>query len=116
MHNFPHPVTRPAARRKSRAWFATAARAATESGDDQLHAWILAREAMAPLDYGAPKAAAVLADQARHAAGSGPTAAAALGAAVAARAYSLNHQPVRLSRLPTPSWRGSPRVSGRTPG
>ncbi|MFD5662621.1 hypothetical protein [Streptomyces hirsutus] len=63
---------------------------------------------MAPLDYGAPKAAADLADQARHAAGSGPTAAAALAAAVAARAYSLNHQPVRLSRLPTPSWRGSP--------
>lgn len=71
-------------RRESRAWFATATRAATESGDDQLHAWILAREAMVPLNYGAPRAAADLADQARHTAGSRPTAAATLAAAVAA--------------------------------
>ncbi|MGC9479208.1 hypothetical protein CJI59_30900 [Streptomyces sp. Alain-F2R5] len=80
-------------RRESRAWFATAARAATESGDAQLHAWVLAREAMVPLNYGAPKAAADLADQARHTAGHRPTAAATLAAAVAARAYALNHQP-----------------------
>ena len=79
-------------RRESRAWFATATRAATESGDDQLRAWVLAREAMVPLNYGAPKAAADLADQARHAAGTRPTAAAVLAAAVAARAYALNHQ------------------------
>ncbi|MFF2937254.1 hypothetical protein [Streptomyces mirabilis] len=79
-------------RRESRAWFATAARASAESGDDQLHAWVLAREAMVPLNYGAPKAAADLADQARHAAGTRPTAAATLAAAVAARAYAVNHQ------------------------
>ncbi|GAA2768681.1 hypothetical protein GCM10010103_77240 [Streptomyces paradoxus] len=80
-------------RRESRAWFATAARAAAESGDDQLHAWVLAREAMVPLNYGAPKAAAGLAERARHVAGHRPTAAATLAAAVAARAYALNHQP-----------------------
>jgi hypothetical protein len=80
-------------RKESRAWFATASRAAAESGDDQLHAWVLAREAMVPLNYGAPKAAARLADQARNTAGTRPTAAAPLAAAVAARAYALNHQP-----------------------
>ena len=80
-------------RRESRAWFATAARASAESGDDQLHAWVLAREAMVPLNYGAPKAAAGLAERARQAAGHRPTAAATLAAAVAARAYALNHQP-----------------------
>ncbi|MEU9471310.1 hypothetical protein AB0D78_32740 [Streptomyces avermitilis] len=79
-------------RRESRAWFATAARAAAESGDDLLHAWVLAREAMVPLNYGAPKAAAGLAERARHLAGHRPTAAATLAAAVAARAYALNHQ------------------------
>ncbi|MEU3620035.1 hypothetical protein ABZ725_48305 [Streptomyces sp. NPDC006872] len=79
-------------RRESRAWFATAAQAAAESGDDQLHAWVLAREAMVPLNYGAPKAAAGLAERARHVAGHRPTAAATLAAAVAARAYALNHQ------------------------
>ncbi len=79
-------------RRESRAWFATAARAAAESGDPQLHAWVLAREAMVPLNYGAPRAAADLADRARQAAGTRPTAAAVLAAAVAARAFALNHQ------------------------
>jgi hypothetical protein len=76
-------------RRESRAWFATTA----ESGEDQLHAWVLSREAMVPLNYGAPKAAAGLADQAPQAAGTRPTAAATLAAAVAARAYALNQQP-----------------------
>ncbi|MFF3518808.1 hypothetical protein [Streptomyces sp. NPDC002573] len=66
-------------RRESRAWFATAAGAAAESGDQQLHAWVLAREAMVPLNYGAPRAAADLAGQARLAAGTRPTAAAVLG-------------------------------------
>ncbi|MEU0820339.1 hypothetical protein [Streptomyces mirabilis] len=79
-------------RRESRAWFATAARAAAESGDDQLRAWVLAREAMVPLNYGAPRAAAELANRARQAADTRPTAAATLAAAVAARAYALNHQ------------------------
>ncbi|MFD7409835.1 hypothetical protein ACFV7R_46310 [Streptomyces sp. NPDC059866] len=80
-------------RQESRAWFATAARAAAESGDDQLHAWVLGGEAMVPLNYGVPKAAAGLAERARHAGGHRPTAAATLAAAVAARAYALNHQP-----------------------
>ncbi|SFN95575.1 hypothetical protein SAMN04487980_104017 [Streptomyces sp. cf124] len=79
-------------RRESRAWFATAARAAAESGDQQLHVWVLAREAMVPLNYSAPRAAASLAEQARRIAGTRPTAAAVLAAAVAARAYALNHQ------------------------
>ncbi len=81
------------ARKESRAWFATASRAAAESGDHQLHAWVLAREAMVPLNYGAPQTSAVLAEQARQLAGSRPTAAATLAAAVAARAYALSHQP-----------------------
>ncbi|MET8585551.1 hypothetical protein ABZX39_32450 [Streptomyces collinus] len=85
-------------RRESRAWFATAARAAAESSDGQLHAWVLAREAMVPLDCGAPKAAAPLAERARHAAGHRPTATAKLAAAVTARAYALNH----LSQQPAP--------------
>ncbi|MEV0227210.1 hypothetical protein [Streptomyces sp. NPDC050704] len=48
-------------RRESRAYFATAAQATAESGNPQLHAWVLAREAMVPLSYGAPKAGASLA-------------------------------------------------------
>lgn len=80
-------------RRQARAWFTTATRAARESQDRQLHAWILAREAMVPLNYGAPQAAAVLAEQARRTAGTTPTAAATLAAAVAARAYALARQP-----------------------
>lgn len=47
---------------------------------------------MVPLNYGTPRAAAELADQARQAAGTRPTAAAVLAAAVAARAHALNHQ------------------------
>ncbi|MCX4411612.1 helix-turn-helix transcriptional regulator [Streptomyces sp. NBC_01764] len=80
------------ARRHARSWFATAATAARESGDKQLLAWLLAREAMVPLNYGAPQAAAQLAERARLAAGDQPTAAATLAAAVAARAYALSHQ------------------------
>ncbi|MET7765747.1 hypothetical protein ABZS71_28410 [Streptomyces sp. NPDC005393] len=79
-------------RREARSWFTTAARAATESGDPQLHAWVLARTAMVPLNYGAPKTAADLAEQARHTAGTATTTAATLAAAVAARAYALSHQ------------------------
>ncbi|MGW4518297.1 hypothetical protein ACWEO4_41725 [Streptomyces sp. NPDC004393] len=105
-------------RRESRAWFATAAWAAAESGDQQLHAWVLAREAMVPLNYGAPRAAADLAGQARLAAGTRPTAAAVLAAAVAARAYALTTRASRSaprSPPPTPSFTGSPNPSGRTP-
>ncbi|MFF0626762.1 hypothetical protein [Streptomyces sp. NPDC004296] len=79
-------------RRQARAWFRTATTAAAESGDTSLHAWVLAREAMVPLNYGAPKAAAELAEQARHVAGGKPTASATIAAAVAARAYALSGQ------------------------
>ncbi|MGA5559216.1 hypothetical protein [Streptomyces lavendulocolor] len=54
---------------------------------------MLARSAMLDLNYGAPQAAAARAEQARHVAGTRPTAAATLAAAVAARAYAVAHQP-----------------------
>ncbi|WP_409055661.1 hypothetical protein [Streptomyces sp. SYP-A7185] len=75
---------------ESHRWFATATRAAKKSGDQLLHAWVLGREAMVPLNFGAPQAAAKLADQARHLAGDKPSAAAALAAAVASRAYAVS--------------------------
>ncbi|MEU3598406.1 hypothetical protein ABZ714_06670 [Streptomyces sp. NPDC006798] len=75
--------------RESHRWSATAARAAQESGDRLLHAWVLAREAMVPLNYGAAAVSARLADRARHLAGSTPSAPAALASAVAARAYAV---------------------------
>ncbi|MFF9690496.1 hypothetical protein [Streptomyces sp. NPDC014623] len=80
-------------RKEARKWFATATKAAQESGDRQLHAWVLAREAMVPINYGAPQAAALLAERARRINGNQPTAAATLATAVAARAYALSHQP-----------------------
>ncbi|MFI6346002.1 hypothetical protein [Streptomyces sp. NPDC050560] len=83
------------ARSEARRWFATARRAADESGDPQLCAWLYAREAMVPLNYGAPRAAAQLAEAARRAAGDRPTSAATLAAAVAGRAYALCQQPER---------------------
>lgn len=86
------------ARTDAHAWFATASTAAKESRDDQLLAWILAREAMVPLNYGAPRAAATLAEQARQAAGTRPTPAATLAAAVTARAYALARQPEQARR------------------
>ncbi|MFI1826962.1 helix-turn-helix domain-containing protein [Streptomyces sp. NPDC020412] len=76
--------------RESHGWSATAARAAERSGDHQLHAWVLAREAMVPLNFGAAPAAAKLADTARHLAGSQPSPAGALAAAVAARAHAVS--------------------------
>lgn len=75
--------------READQWFATAARTAQRSGDRQLHAWILARHAMVPLNFGAPRVAARLAEQARHLAGSTNTPAAALAASVTARAHAL---------------------------
>ncbi|URN16396.1 MULTISPECIES: helix-turn-helix domain-containing protein [Streptomyces] len=69
-------------------WFSTAERAARESGDRRVTAWVLARHAMVGVNYGAPRQAAVLAAKARRAAGSAPTAAAALAAAVSARALA----------------------------
>lgn len=76
--------------RESHRWFATAGRAAERSGDRMLHAWVLGREAMVPLNYGAPQAAAQLAERARHLAGDKPSAAAALASAVASRAYAIS--------------------------
>ncbi|MEU6483564.1 helix-turn-helix transcriptional regulator [Streptomyces sp. NPDC046887] len=69
-------------------WFTTAERAARESGDRHMAAWVLARHAMVPLNYGAPEVAARIAAKARHEAGDTPTAAAALAAAVTARALA----------------------------
>lgn len=75
--------------RESASWFIAAAEAARRSGDRQLRAWILARRAMVPLNFGAPQAAARIAEQARHLAGPRNTAAAALAASVTARALAL---------------------------
>jgi DNA-binding Xre family transcriptional regulator len=75
--------------REAHGWFHTAARAAEESGDRLLHSWVLGREAMVPLNYGAPQAAAKLAEKARNLAGKQPSAAAALASAVASRAYAI---------------------------
>ncbi|MGW8768254.1 transcriptional regulator [Streptomyces sp. NPDC055815] len=74
--------------RDAHRWFATAERAARESGDRRMTAWVLARHAMVPLNYGAPAEAARLAARARREAGAAPTAAAALSAAVTARALA----------------------------
>ncbi|WP_093491584.1 helix-turn-helix transcriptional regulator [Streptomyces sp. 2112.3] len=74
--------------RDSLGWFATAEQAARESSDRHMLAWSLARHAMVPLNYGAPNAAAELAIRARAEAGRTPTAAAALAAAVTARALA----------------------------
>jgi hypothetical protein len=76
--------------REAHGWFHTAGRAAEESGDRSLHAWVLAREAMVPLNFGAPAAAASLAERARNTAGAQPSAAAALASAVAARAHAAH--------------------------
>lgn len=86
------------ARTDARAWFATASTAARESRDDDLLAWTLAREAMVPLNYGAPRAAAAIAEQARQAAGNRATPAATLAAAVTARAHALAHEPEQARR------------------
>ncbi|MEU6215433.1 hypothetical protein ABZ891_36760 [Streptomyces sp. NPDC047023] len=69
-------------------WFATAAKAARESGDRRMTAWVLGRHAMVGLNYGAPGQAARIAAQARREAGAGPSGAAALAAAVNARALA----------------------------
>lgn len=80
-------------RREATAWFHTAARAAEESRDRALHAWVIARHAMVPLNYGAPQAAAEQAARAQEIAGTEPNAAAALASVVAARAHALARQP-----------------------
>lgn len=89
-------------------WFATAAEAAKQSGDRKLRAWILGRRAMVPLNYGAPQIAARIAEQARHVAGSGNSAAAALAASVAARSYAMSNQRARA----TAALQDADRISG----
>jgi hypothetical protein len=74
--------------REATGWFHTAKQAAEEAEDTRFHAWIIAREAMVPLNYGAPQAAARAAEEASHRAGNQPSAAATLAAAVQARAYA----------------------------
>ncbi|MET8747714.1 transcriptional regulator [Streptomyces sp. NPDC004728] len=69
-------------------WFTTAAKAARESGDRRMTAWVLGRHAMVGLNYGAPGQAARIAAQARREAGAHPSGAAALAAAVSARALA----------------------------
>jgi len=74
--------------RDAHRWFATAEKAARESGDTRMTAWVLARHAMVPLNYGAPQAAAKLAQRARVEAGGSLSAAAALSTVVLARALA----------------------------
>ncbi|MFF8789182.1 twin-arginine translocation signal domain-containing protein [Streptomyces sp. NPDC015125] len=69
-------------------WFAIAEKVARESGDRRTLSWVLARRAMVPLNYGAPRQAAEYAQAARQAAGRTPTGAAALASAVHARALA----------------------------
>jgi hypothetical protein len=75
---------------EARGWFHSARRAATESGDQQVLAWLYAREAMTPLTYGVPREAVRLSDLAVVAAGGRPSAASALASAVSARAHALS--------------------------
>jgi transcriptional regulator with XRE-family HTH domain len=75
--------------REAHAWFHSAGRAAQEA-DPHLHAWVLAREAMVAVNYGAPSAAAALAERACGLAGKHPSAASALAWAVAARAHAAS--------------------------
>lgn len=79
--------------REAGRFFATAVKAAEESRAQQLLVWVRARHAMTPLNYGAPKTAARLAELARAAAGGRDTAAAALASSVTARAYALSGHP-----------------------
>ncbi|MFE5614166.1 transcriptional regulator [Streptomyces sp. NPDC056524] len=74
--------------REAFGWVSTAAQAARESGDRRMTAWVLARHAMVPLNYGSPEVAAKIAAKARREAGDNPTAAAALAAAVTARSLA----------------------------
>jgi tetratricopeptide (TPR) repeat protein len=76
--------------RESARWFHTAGQAADESEDDALHAWVLGREAMVPLNFGGSAVANELAERARALSGSTTSAATALACAVAARAYAAS--------------------------
>ncbi|RLU82053.1 hypothetical protein CTZ27_31370 [Streptomyces griseocarneus] len=78
--------------RDAHRWYANAAAAAQASKDTAVQAWVTAREAMVPLNWGQPAAALRLADRARNLAGEGISAAGALAAAAQARAHAaLGH-------------------------
>ncbi len=78
--------------RAAHAWFTSAAHAAEDAGDRQMLGWVLARQAMLPLNYGSPQVATGLAERARAAAGRAATPAAALATAVSARALAAAGQ------------------------
>lgn len=69
-------------------WFGTALTAARETQDGPLESWILSRQAMVPLNFGAPRIAADIAARALAVAGRRPSAPMALAASVAARSYA----------------------------
>ncbi|WP_229891802.1 hypothetical protein [Streptomyces mashuensis] len=78
--------------RDAHRWYANASAAAQASGDTAVHAWVTAREAMVPLNWGQPAAALRLADRARTLAGDAISPAHALAAAAQARAHAaLGH-------------------------
>jgi hypothetical protein len=91
-------------RRDAHAWFRTAGTAAAETGDRPLQAWLLAREAMIPLNYGAPQAAASLTARARELSRKSRTAPAALTCAVEARAQAALGRHVPLAHQRPPIW------------
>ncbi|MEU6238154.1 hypothetical protein [Kitasatospora sp. NPDC047058] len=74
--------------REARFWYQCAQLAAEETGDRALRAWLLAREAVVPLYFGAPAAAAQLAERARLVAGATVCATAAWAPALEARALA----------------------------
>ncbi|GAB2905650.1 hypothetical protein GCM10022245_46750 [Streptomyces mayteni] len=76
--------------RESSRWFHTARRAAVESGNNGLHAWVLGREAMVPLNFGAPAVSAAIAERALSITKRESSAATALSCAVVARAYAAS--------------------------
>ncbi|MER7520606.1 helix-turn-helix transcriptional regulator [Streptomyces sp. NPDC126499] len=74
--------------REARSWYHLGQLLAEETGDRALRAWLLAREAVIPLYFGAPAAALALAERARLVAGSAVCATAAWAPALEARALA----------------------------
>ncbi|MGO4630481.1 helix-turn-helix domain-containing protein [Streptomyces sp. 2RAF24] len=74
--------------REARSWYHLGQMLAEETGDRALRAWLLAREAVIPLYFGAPAAALQLAERARLVAGSAVCATAAWAPALEARALA----------------------------
>jgi hypothetical protein len=74
--------------RLARSFFSTARTAADETGDRQLRAWVVVREALVPLYYGDPREAAALAGTAADLAGRHLCVAAVMAPVVEARAHA----------------------------